>query len=220
MEEVKNNASFQDALLQIGSLVALVVSLVILPGQWVKLFHLATTPYGLAVVFATVGAGVATRYANYQWAKQRRFSDGINWTPDLYLYNSGDGTGPGIRAYMPAVKGASLLTPWSWLFGVKLRRMAIMLADGRMSFTWIPTRALASKQETLKCIEVPEDFQIVGPAAGYLQARYAAIKMSGGSPAALSEQDKEFMLFAGQLFGKGSSIDFLPDVKIGPQEGA
>ena len=211
MNKLCSKPEHQDACLQIGSLVVLVASLFLLPGIWLKLFYFAMTPYGQLAVLATFGAGLTVRYKNYQWAKNRRFSDGIDWTPDLYLYNSGDGTGPGIRAHMPEVKGASLLTPWSWLFGVKLRKVAIMLKDGRMSFPWVPTRALASPAETLKCINVPQDYQITGAAAVYLQAKYAHIKRSVGKMAR-SEQDQEFMLFADVLFTKDSWIDFLAEV--------
>lgn len=178
----------------------------------------ATTGIGGGVISLVVLGIVGRKMQVLSWQGGRPFSDGVDSTPDLYLFNPGDGSGWHIRAFMPTVESFSLLaTPISWLLKQAKRQTGIVLSDGSVSFPMLPVSWLSSPGRAGSQIDIPPGYVIPWHIVVALQKRRDGILEKRSCPNVIStEYEKNFILFTDEIFKRGGP--FVLEVK--PVEGS
>jgi len=189
----------------------------ICPEKFGKIIAFMGTGFGLLIVgtFITTATGLIVRRKMQvsAWERDRPFNDGDDDTPDPYLFNPGPGATWGLRAFMPDVESYSFAkTPISWLVKQAKRKVAILLADGTVSFPWFPVAWISEAAGGGTRIDVPEGWKITAKQADVLQKKREEIR--NVAPRNRSEYQNDFMLFTSLIFSANSKIGREP-VEVG-----
>lgn len=195
-----------------GLVVSIVICLsIFFPTTFGLIIAALTTPVGIGVMITLIG-GIAVRKSQVRaWEIDRPFNDGLDETPDMYLFNPGPGATFGLRAFMPDVRAYSFWRqPISWAIKQAKRKVAILLDDGTVSFPWFPVAWISDASEGGSRIQVPEGYKISAKQGGILQAKRDAIKNI--SPSDRTEYQHDFMLFTDMIFGMDTRIGVEQDV--------
>ena len=190
----------------IGSLVFLSI---FFPSTFGLVIAAITTPIGMSAIMALT-TGLALRKSQVRsWEIDRPFSDGIDETPDPYLFSPGPGATWGLRAFMPDVETYSFWRqPISWCVKQAKRKVAILLDDGTVSFTWFPVAWISEAAGRGSRIMVPEGWKITAHQAKVLQVKRDAIKNIVDRYR--SEYQRDFMAFTDLVFAKNAQIGVEP----------
>lgn len=167
------------------------------------------TLQGATIIMGLASALVFRKAQVRSWEIDRPFNDGIDETPDPYLFNPGPGATWGLRAFMPDVETYSFWRqPVSWCVKQAKRKVAILLDDGTVSFPLFPVAWISEATGGGTRINVPEGWKITAKQAKVIQARRDAIKNI--SPPHRTEYQRDFMAFTDLIFAKNAQIGVEP----------
>lgn len=138
------------------------------------------------------------------WAWESGFDDGGDAIPDPRLYDSGDGNGKGLRAFMPGVIRASWCTPLSRILGMSKRKVGVLLPDGSVSFPVWPVAAISAPGTADNWMPVPDDWCITADQASKILIKREKIKKKERLLWKAHEED--FMAFTDLIFGSQAVI--------------
>lgn len=187
----------------------LIVLSIFFPSTFGLVLAAMTTPVGIGVAMTLV-TGLAVRKSQVRsWEIDRPFNDGIDETPDPYLFNPGPGATWGLRAFMPDVETYSLWRqPVSWCVKQTKRKVAILLDDGTVSFAWFPVAWISDAAGRGSRIPVPQGWKITAHQAKILQVKRDAIKNIVDRHR--TEYQRDFMAFTDLIFAKNAWIGVDP----------
>lgn len=167
------------------------------------------TLQGATIIMGLVSALVFRKAQVRSWEIDRPFNDGIDETPDPYLFNPGPGATWGLRAFMPDIETYSFWRqPISWCVKQAKRKVAILLDDGTVSFTWFPVAWISEAAGRGSRIMVPQGWKITAHQAKVLQVKRDAIKNIVERHR--TEYHRDFMAFTDLIFAKNAQIGVEP----------
>lgn len=159
------------------------------------------TLQGATIIMGLASALVFRKAQVRSWEIDRPFNDGIDETPDPYLFNPGPGATWGLRAFMPDVEIYSFWKqPISWCVKQAKRKVAILLDDGTVSFTWFPVAWISDSAGRGSRISVPQGWKITAHQAKVLQTKRDAIKNIVERHR--TEYHRDFMAFTDLIFAQ------------------
>lgn len=191
-------------------IITLVTLSIFSPSTFGLLLAAMTTPVAIGVALTLV-TGLAVRKSQVRsWEIDRPFNDGIDATPDPYLFNPGPGATWGLRAFMPDVETYSFWQqPISWCVRQAKRKVAILLDDGTVSFAWFPVAWISDAAGRGSRIPVPPGWKITSQQAKVLQSKRDDIKNIVERHR--TEYQRDFMLFTDLIFAKNANIGREPE---------
>lgn len=167
------------------------------------------TLQGATIIMGLASALVFRKVQVRSWEIDRPFNDGVDETPDPYLFNPGPGATWGLRAFMPDVETYSFWRqPISWCVKQAKRKVAILLDDGTVSFPWFPVAWISDAAGRGSRIAVPQGWKITAHQAKVLQGRRDAIKNIVDRHR--TEYQRDFMAFTDLVFAKTAPIGVEP----------